>query len=437
MNATLADAPTATSTPTAAPRSGLAAQVAQEDLARALAFVRTAGAGARRGGRHVLLQHDGTALTVTGGDHDRDRTVEASVRLVCPGRKGRVVALAADLPALVKAIGRRATVHLSVGAAAGDDFDARTGTGRRLFVEGADASYAVPLGHPDDDWSDLDAGPAVLLATMTGEAMAAAARPAYAASPDETLPILTAVRVHLDDGHIVTAATDRYRLARAAAPATVAEPVAGLLVPARPLAALADRWRAERAVWWHRLDGPPGQRDYVRWSSGEETWTQLAVDGEYPRIDQLLPDVTGARVWVDVDRVALLTAFARVSVLAAMNDPLRLALVSGPDGATLRVTSTSHGGEARTAVTVTGWAEPDDNAERITIALNRGFAPGLLRSLTATTVRLVFHESQPTQKPVVALQSPVRPAPAADDLAATPEPDDLLVSLLMPVRMAG
>ncbi|GAA2022376.1 DNA polymerase III subunit beta [Pseudokineococcus marinus] len=429
----LADAP---ATPTTdGPRRGLAAQVAQEELARALAFVRSAGAGARRGGRHVLLEHDGTALTITGGDHDQARTVEASARIVCPGAKGRVLAAAADLPALVRAIGRRATVHLSVGTAprASELHDG----GPRLYVEGAGASYGVPLGSLDDDWADLDAAPAVLLATMTGEAMAATARPAYAASHDYSLPILSAVRVHLDDDQVTTAATDRYRFARATAPATITEPTRDLLVPSGALTALADRWRAERAVWWHRLDGAANRPNLVRWSAGGETWTQLVVDGEYPKIDALLPDVADRHTWVDVDRDALLTAFARVSVLAAMNDPLSIELARGPEAAVLRVSSTSHGGEAHTAVPVVAWSAPGDEPGRIAIALNRGFAPELLRSLTATTVRLVFDDDYPTRKPVVALQSPVRPTPDPDDLAATPEADDHLVSLLMPVRMAG
>lgn len=427
MTTTTTERPSATAEATP---MGVGASVAQEDLARALRFVRTPRD--RRASALVLLEHDGTALTVTGQDWPGGgATVEATSRVLCPGRPGRSVVPAGALAATVQAIGRRATVFLSATSAAEDT---------RLTVEGAGVSYALTQAGPDD-WSSLEAGGAVLLATMTGEAMAAAARPAYAASHDETLPILTAVRVHVDDGQLVTAATDRYRLARATADVEVGVARRDVLVPARPLLALADRWRAARTVAWDLLDGDLRRAGYVRWSSGGETWTQVLIDGEYPKIDALLPDVTGRRTWVDVDRAALLAGFARVSVLAAQGDPLRLQLVQVPQydciDYVLRLTASSSGGEATLDVPVERWDDANGDPDRITAHLNTRFAPELLRSLTAATARLYLDDAQPSNRPVVAAQSPVRPALDPDDLAAAPEPDDTLVSLLMPVRTAG
>lgn len=425
MTATTTDRPT-TTTAEATPM-GVGASVAQEDLVRALRFVRTPRV--RRGPGLVLLEHDGAALTITGQDWPGSATVEVSSRVLCPGRPGRSVIDAAGLAATAQAIGRRATVFLSATSSAED---------ARLTVEGAGVSYALTQAGPDD-WTPLEAGGAVLLATMTGEAMASAARPAYAASDDGTLPILTAVRVHVDDGQLVTAATDRYRLARATADVEVGVTRRDLLAPARPLLALADRWRAARTVTWDVLDAGPAAAGYVRWSSGGETWTQALVAGEYPKIDKLLPDPASRATWVDVDRAALLAGFARVSALTARNDPLRLQLIERvKDGClhpVLQLTAASAVGDATLDVPVDTWNAANHDPGRIAAALNTRFAPEALRSLTSTRVRLSFDDSNPTGKPILAWQSPARPAPDPDDLGAAPEPDDTLRSLLMPVLM--
>ena len=118
------------------------------------------------------------------------------------------------------------------------------------------ARFTLPT-MPVEDYPALPDLPAVAGSVGSDEFAAAVASVAVAAGRDDTLPVLTGVRVEIDGDRMTMVATDRYRLAvrelrwrpEAGLPAAVA------LVPARTLAEVAKSHDQRR-----RGDGGAGQR---------------------------------------------------------------------------------------------------------------------------------------------------------------------------------
>jgi DNA polymerase III sliding clamp (beta) subunit (PCNA family) len=408
------------------------ATVAQDELVRALRYVSSATDRHYRLAGGITLTHDGTHLTVAYVGFER----QATARLLCAGKPGRVYVYPHPLLAAVAAIGRRTTVHLNAPTAG------------RLTVSGAGAWYHLLLDKPSDIDDPFADRPVRQVGTLTGEALASVARVAFATSRDETLPILTAVRLAVGGGGVSATATDRYRLARATAlidqgDADVTDLTAAL-VPAATIRALAARWRTARAVSLLLLPSDQHGRGWLRWTADGETWTQQLIEGEYPKVETLFPSDDRA-TWLDVDRDAFLDGLTKARALAAQRDPVTVTVVDerGSDKAPVegalvaRLTGTSDAGETSVDVPLLDVGNRPDDAPPFTFAIAHQFAPDGVRALDATRVRLALDDASPSTKPVLITQSPVKPEPAAGDLTATPEADDHLVSILMPVRMAG
>ncbi len=110
--------------------------------------------------------------------------------------------------------------------------------GSRLSISCGSARFTLP-GMPVDDYPQLPAMPTTA-GTVEGPAFAAAvAQVAVAAGRDDTLPMLTGVRLEIDGDTLTLAATDRYRLAVRELHWSPGDPSASpvaVLVPARTLA---------------------------------------------------------------------------------------------------------------------------------------------------------------------------------------------------------
>ena len=150
-----------------------------------------------------------------------------------------------------------------------------------------------------------------------------------AASRDDTLPILTGVRMEIEGETVTLLATDRYRLAMrdaAVAPVvprrqppspwsaarTLSETAKALGAGGEVTLALASR-RRQRA---DRLRGrrPPARR-------------RLLVDGEYPKVRSLFPPESPT--YAVVETAALIEAVKRVALVAERNTPVRLSFTDG------------------------------------------------------------------------------------------------------------
>lgn len=173
---------------------------------------------------------------------------------------------------------------------------------------------------PVADYPEIpDLSPTDFLSVPAGEFRAALRRVSVAASKDDTLPILTAVRVAIGGGSMELLATDRYRLAEDHVEGQ-GEGSADFLLNYRAIKAL-DRFFTGADV----VIGLSDNRISIK--TEHATFTSMSVDGDYPKIKSLFPaDVTAS---FEVDRGVLLES---AKVAERMNERLSPCFVRMFDG---------------------------------------------------------------------------------------------------------
>jgi DNA polymerase-3 subunit beta len=247
---------------------------------------------------------------------------------------------------------------------------------------------------------------------------------AVAAGRDDTLPMLTGIRVEITGDRIVLAATDRFRLAVRELTWSTASPDvdAAVLVPAKTLAEAAKSVSPGSDVHLALGTGSSvGEERLLGMRSGGRRSTTRLLDTEFPKYRQLLPVEHTA---VAVIGVAELTeAIKRVALVADRGAQIRMEF---SDGA-VRLSAGADGvGLAEEELAVDFAGEP------LTIAFNPTYLTDGLGSLHSEKVTFGFTTSS---KPAV-----LRPA-AGDDspsgLGPFPAGETDYVYLLMPVRLPG
>lgn len=282
--------------------------------------------------------------------------------------------------------------------------------GARMTISCGSARFSLPT-MPVEDYPALPSMPQ-LIGELPGEVFGeAVAQVAVAAGKDDTLPMLTGVRVEIGDGKLVLVATDRFRLAMREFPW---EPDASLgevavLVPARTLGDAAKTLGGSGSKVEMSLAANDGLLGLS--GSGKRTTTRL-LDADFPKYRQLLPSEHSAAAIIDID--ALQQAIKRVSLVAERGTQVRLEFVDG--GLRLSAGGDDEGSaEEELPVEYTG--------EPVTIAFNPGY---LLDGLGAVR----------TQKVHLSFTTPSRPAllkPVDEDGNVAPG----YLYLLMPVRLPG
>ena len=127
--------------------------------------------------------------------------------------------------------------------------------------------------------------------TVPGDAFAqAVSQVIIAASKDDTLPILTGVRMEIEDDLITLLATDRYRLAMREVPWKPVTPgiSTSALVKAKTLNEVAKTLGNSGDI---NLALADDDSRLIGFESGGRTTTSLLVDGDYPKIRSLFPDI--------------------------------------------------------------------------------------------------------------------------------------------------
>ncbi|KOV88896.1 DNA polymerase III subunit beta [Nocardia sp. NRRL S-836] len=282
--------------------------------------------------------------------------------------------------------------------------------GARMMISCGSARFSLPT-MPVEDYPALPSMPQ-LIGELPGEVFGeAVSQVAVAAGKDDTLPMLTGVRVEIGEGKLVLVATDRFRLAMREFPW---EPDASLgevavLVPARTLGDAAKTLGASGSKVEMSLAANDGLLGLS--GSGKRTTTRL-LDADFPKYRQLLPTEHSAAAIIDID--ALQQAIKRVSLVAERGTQVRLEFVDG--GLRLSAGGDDEGSaEEELPVEYTG--------EPVTIAFNPGY---LLDGLGAVR----------TQKVHLSFTTPSRPAllkPVDEDGNVAPG----YLYLLMPVRLPG
>lgn len=286
--------------------------------------------------------------------------------------------------------------------------------GARATIVCGNARFSLPT-MPVEDYPKLPDMPELAGSIAPDLFAEAVTQVAVAAGKDDTLPMLTGIRVELSGDTVTMAATDRFRLAVRELEWTPGDSGidTAVLVPARTLAEAAKTLTGKDAVQLALAD-----RDGMLGlaGNGRRTTTRL-LDAEFPKYRQLLPtEHTSAAV---LDVAPLIEAVKRVSLVADRAAQVRMEFTEGA----LRLAA---GGDSDGAE---GSAEEqlacELDGEPLTIAFNPGYLLDGLAALRTDRAQLSF--TTPNRP---ALVRPVSPTDAPGAVSR-------YLHLLMPVRLPG
>ena len=335
----------------------------------------------------------GDALTVAGFDYEVSATVDVPATVAAEGRalvSGRLLAdITKALPAQ--------PVEMSVD-------------GSRVAISCGNAKFSLPT-MPVEDYPQLPAMPQ-RAGQVAGEVFGqAVGQVAIAAGRDDTLPMLTGVRLEIAADKLTLVATDRFRLAMREFEWQPTGDVTdtSVLVPARTLAEAAKTLGSSGTTVEISLASGDGLLGLA--GSGRRATSRL-LDAEFPKYRQLLPADHQAAAIVGIS--SLVEAVKRVSLVAERGTQVRLEFAEG----LLRL---SAGGDDE------GSAEEElgveFEGEPVTIAFNPAYLLDGLGALHTDRAHLSF-------------TTPNRPAlikPVDENGEVTPG----YLYLLMPVRLPG
>jgi len=282
--------------------------------------------------------------------------------------------------------------------------------GSRMTINCGSARFSLPT-MPVEDYPQLPAMPQ-LAGRLPGEVFGeAVSQVAVAAGRDDTLPMLTGVRLEIGEGRLTLVATDRFRLAMREFPWEPDETLGevAVLVPAKTLNDSAKTLGASGAQVELSLAANDGLLGLS--GTGRRTTTRL-LDADFPKYRQLLPTEHSAAAVIEVD--SLVQAIKRVSLVAERGTQVRLEFV---DSALRLSAGGDDEGSAEEELQV------DYTGDPVTIAFNPTY---LLEGLQAVR----------TPRAHLSFTTPSRPAllkPVDEDGNVAPG----YLYLLMPVRLPG
>ncbi len=358
----------------------------------------------------LLLQVEGDQLSVSGFDLEASTQVDLEVSSGADGHALVSGRLLADIT--------RALPPHPVDV---------TLDGTRLTIACGAARFTLP-GMPVDDYPKLPSMPTTAGTVDGAEFAAAVSQVAVAAGRDDTLPMLTGVRLEIDGDKLTLAATDRYRLAVRELSWNPSDPGAEpvqVLVPARTLADAAKSL-AHSETMTIALSGAGGSGEGIIGFAGTTNGrasraTTRLLDATFPAYRSLLPTEWASSAEVAV--APLVEAVRRVALVTDRNAPVRMEFA---DGSVALTAGGDDEGRAEEQLEVAY------DGEAITTAFNPQFLLDGLGALATSTARMLFTSST---KPVV-----LRPTESVsgDSAAAGPARGSAEYTyLIMPVRLPG
>src|SRR5450432_326431 len=297
--------------------------------------------------------------------------------------------------------------------------------GARVVVSCGSARFTLPT-LPVDDYPALPEMPTTAGVIGADDFAAAVQQVAIAAGRDDTLPVLTGVRIEIEDDRITLAATDRYRLAvrelhwqpERSGISVVA------LVPARTLADTAKALVGGAQVTVSLSTGGAGE-GLIGFSGragsgqiGQRRTTTRLLDGEYVKYRSLLPDDSSANAFVET--ASLVEAVKRVSLVAPRSTPVRLTF---SDNQVTLEAGTSDDAQALESLDAK-FVSRDGSTEEFSIAFNPAYLLDGLGAVESETTRIDF-------------TSPTKPAVLRGSKEADTSANADYRYLLMPVRLSG
>jgi DNA polymerase-3 subunit beta len=355
----------------------------------------------------VLLTGSEDGLVISGFDYEVSAEVRVAAEIASPGT---VLVSGRLLSDITRALPDRPV-----------DFHV---DGTRVSLTCGSARFSLPT-MAVEDYPTLPTLPEEtgrLAAEVFAEAIS---QVAVAAGRDDTLPMLTGIRVEISGETVVLAATDRFRLAVRELTWSAVSPdiEAAVLVPAKTLAEAAKASPDGSEVRLSLGAGSGVGRDGLLGISGDgKRSTTRLLDAEFPKFRQLLPTEHTAVATVGV--AELTDAIKRVALVAERGAQIRMEFADG----LLRLSAGADDvGRAEEDLPVEFAGDP------LTIAFNPTYLTDGLGSLHSERVSFGF-------------TTPSRPAvlrPASDDESYAqgsgpfPAVQSQYVYLLMPVRLPG
>ncbi|WP_174266764.1 DNA polymerase III subunit beta [Mycolicibacterium sediminis] len=355
----------------------------------------------------VLLTGTDEGLTISGYDYEVSAEVRVAAEIASPGSvlvSGRLLSdITRSLPAK--------PVDVSV-------------EGTRVALSCGSARFSLPT-MAVEDYPTLPSLPEETGVVPSDVFSQAISQVAIAAGRDDTLPMLTGIRVEISGDKVVLAATDRFRLAvRELTWSTPSADIeAAVLVPAKTLSEAAKAGSDGADVRLSLGSGESvGKEGLLGIRSNGKRTTSRLLDAEFPKFRQLLPSEHTAIATIAV--AELTEAIKRVALVADRGAQVRMEF----DSDVLRLSAGAEDvGRAEEDLPVEFSGDP------LTIAFNPTYLTDGLGSLHSEKVTFGF-------------TTPSRPAvlrPAGDDgghagsSGPFPAGQTDYVYLLMPVRLPG
>jgi DNA polymerase-3 subunit beta len=344
----------------------------------------------------VLMRVADNALTVSGFDYEVSSQVTAGVHADSDGAalvSGRLLA------EITKALPAKPVEVAAVGT--------------HLELVCGSARFTLPT-MPVEDYPTLPSMPETAGRVEASTFAHAVAQVAVAAGRDDTIPMLTGIRMELEGSTLALLATDRYRAAVRELTWRPADDGVSLnaLVPARTLADTAKTLGPLGGEVTVALSRGGLGEGMIGFAGGSRRTTSRLLDPDFPKIRSLFPDQHNAQARLGVG--ALTEVVKRVALVADRTTPIRLAFAEG------EVVIEAGGSEdARASEAM----ECNFTGEALTVAFNPGY---LLDGLAVLDAPIAVVSFTSAMKPAVI-------SPASENGEAIPG----YRYLIMPMRVGG
>jgi DNA polymerase-3 subunit beta len=344
----------------------------------------------------VLMRVGDGQLTVSGFDYEVSSQVSVAVQADSDGAalvSGRLLA------EITKALPAKPVEVAAVGT--------------HLELVCGSARFTLPT-MPVEDYPTLPEMPEMAGVIDASTFAHAVAQVAVAAGRDDTIPMLTGVRMELEGSTLALLATDRYRAAIRELEWRPRDSGLSLqaLVPARTLADTAKTLGPLGGEVIVALSRGGVGEGMIGFAGGSRRTTSRLLDPDFPKIRSLFPDQHNAQAALSV--ATLTEVVKRVALVADRTTPVRL---SFGEGEVVVEAGGSEDARASEAMECRFTGEP------VTVAFNPGYLLDGLSVLDAPTVLVSFTSAM---KPAVI-------SPAGEDGTGVPG----YRYLIMPMRVSG
>ena len=391
--------------------NGVSFRVAKDDLSAALSWVARSLASKPTQPilRGVMMTADDEGLLLAGFDYEVSTRVRISAEVLEPGQVLVAGKLANDI------IGSLPHKDVAISV-----------DGTKVHVTCGQSNFELPA-MTIEDYPELPALPEETGHIDPHVFTAAIGQVASAAGKDDSMPMLTGIKMEVKGDNVVLAATDRFRLAvreftwEPSSPDVDAE----ILIPARTLADSARTLDTrlndpiQLAMGAAQDVGKDGLLGIV--SENRQTTTRL-IDADFPKFRPLLPKSHSSMAIVEI--APLLDAIRRVSLVAERNAQVKLEFSED------QLVLSAGGSEAGTAEET---LPAHFAGEPLLIAFNANYLKEGLASID--TKNVVFGFTQPS-RPAILIPEP-ETMPEQDSDGQFPTPSTYFTYLLMPVRLPG